>query len=119
MMTLAASLHEFAARVPTLDWMHASWIVSGALGFLGDGLTDIAPALDWIDALPVVGHVLVKPFFDIYVLIGMELGLLGAVLTALVMVGSGALHALVESRVNEVTDFFEALQFVARLVRGS
>lgn len=119
MMTLAASLHELVARVPTLDWMHASWLVNGALGFLGDVLTDIAPALDWIDALPVVGHVLVKPFFDIYVLVGMEIGLLGAVLTALVMVGSGALHELVESRVNDVTDFVDALQAFAHLVRGS
>jgi hypothetical protein len=50
--------------------MHASWIVDDTLGFLADGLTEIAPALDWIDALPFVGHVLVKPFFDTYVLVG-------------------------------------------------
>jgi hypothetical protein len=119
MTTLYASLHELAARVPSLDWLHSSMIVNDALGFLGDALTDIAPALDWIDGLPLVGHVLVKPFFDIYVLIGMELGLLGALLTAVVMVGSGALHALVESRVNSIAEFFDALQLFARLVRGS
>jgi hypothetical protein len=36
------------------------------------------------------------------------------------MVGSGALHAaLVESRVNDLTEFLDALQLFARLVRGS
>lgn len=119
MMTLAASLHDLVARVPALDWMHASWFVSDALRPAGDLLNGLAPALDWIDALPIVGHVLFRPFFDIYVLIGMELGLLGAVLTAVVMVASGALHALVENRVNEISEFFDALQLFARLVRGS
>jgi hypothetical protein len=119
MMILAASVHELVARVPTLDWMHASWFVSDALRPAGDLLNGIAPALDWIDALPIVGHVLVKPFFDIYVLLGDELGLMAAVLTAVVMMGSGAVHALVENRVNEISEFLDVLQLIARLVRGS
>lgn len=119
MTTLQASLTALAERIPSLDWLHASWFVSDALRPAGDILNGLAPALDWIDAVPIVGHVLVKPFLDMYVLIGMELGLLGAVLTALVMLGSGALHTLVEGRVNDLAEFFDALQFVARLVRGS
>jgi hypothetical protein len=118
-MTLVAFLHEVVARIPTLDWMHASSFVSDALRPVGDLLFRVWPALEWIDALPIVGQVLVRPLIDIYVLVGMELGLLGAVLTALVMVGSGALHALVESRVNDITEFLDTLQLFVRLVRGS
>jgi hypothetical protein len=119
MTTLYASLHQLAARVPSLDWMHSSWFVSDALRPAGDLLNGMAPALDWIDGLPVVGPVLFRALLDPYVLISDELAILATLLTAVVMVGSGALHALVESRVNSITEFFEALQFFARLVRAS
>jgi hypothetical protein len=119
MTTLYASLQHLVDRVPSLDWMHASWFVSDALRPAADLLDGVAPALDWIDGLPVVGPVLFSALFDPWVLLRDELAILGTLLTAVVMLGSGALHALVESRVNSVTEFFDAIQLFARLVRGS
>jgi hypothetical protein len=119
MTILAAFLHHLVARVPELDWLRASWLVNDALQPAGDLLNATAPALDWIDSLPIAGHVLVAPLFDIYVLVSMELSLLAVFLVAILIIGSGALHALVQSRVNSVTEFSDAIQLFARLVRGS